>query len=201
MFADKVDKLILLDVLNNFPTPSDEAYLRCTKVVEKYIKTEALMQTPTTFTYTYESARQRLIKGAALQGSRLTDEAADILLKRWMKQIKGTDKFVYTRDPRQVTISAIDVSHTPESFPQFFPHIKAETLHVVATEGRGSVPKAEKEWDQIARLFTCFENTEYLEKIALSGHHHIHLTNPEVVAPFINSFLQRPQRKGLEKSK
>jgi len=190
-FPERVDKMALLDVLGAFPRPNQAAPSRARQGMEGYLKTERILHDEP-LAYTHEAARDRLLKA----NKALTPEAADILLQRGMKKVEGKeDAYYFTRDLRQKLVNPAHVG--PDVAMCFLSNIKAETLHILCSEG---IAKSfTGDWNKIAALFDCYKNSEYHEKVAVDGNHHAHLCDPKSVASHVVSFLQRPLRKGLQK--
>ncbi|XP_059484875.1 probable serine hydrolase isoform X2 [Neocloeon triangulifer] len=131
--------------------------------------------------YTYSELVERQQKGAFMSPS---IKSTQILLRRGAQPSKcDPDKFVFTFDPR-VRLDSFK-RFTPETLLALGRNIKCQVLNIHANPGMSC--KLEKEYEESIEVLKT--STSRLECHEVSGTHHVHLNNPERVAPIINDFM------------
>uniref|UniRef100_A0A3Q2P435 Serine hydrolase like n=1 Tax=Fundulus heteroclitus TaxID=8078 RepID=A0A3Q2P435_FUNHE len=115
--------------------------------------------------YTYEKAVERLLVG----NQSLTEESAKILLERGLVEVEGVQQLA-TSLCFQKNIVRISLEQSLELQSR----IEASVL-----------VKSEVELFPLTAV-SLFQNTV----VKVPGDHHVHLNNPEVVAPLVSEFLQ-----------
>lgn len=133
---------------------------------------------------TYAEARNKVLNN--YKHSNFQERHADILLVRGLKRRSAQDEWEFTRDLRTI--------YTP--FP--FTHFTSDQIKAIArgitcpyliVNGRQSDTQIEPE-ELVGELYDIYRNSsEDFRLVEVSGSHHVHLTNPELVAPHIYNFL------------
>lgn len=131
--------------------------------------------------YTYEKAVERLLAG----NPTLTEQSAKILLERGL--VKAEGGVLFSRDFRINLKNVARIS--AEQSLELQSRIEASVLVVLAESG---FEKIFAEADQ--KKFTSAILQGYRDRhntvVMVPGDHHVHLNNPEVVAPLVSEFLQ-----------
>lgn len=187
-FEDRVDKLILIDVLGLHPYKIKAMPDKLHDAITKYHEFESSSKTEKL--YSYDEAKQRLQEG----NKDLLESSVDVLLERGLVK-KGEDLYAFSRDFRHKlpNITYISDAHAPH----FVTRITAETLHIIAEDGlvkKFITPETKQIVDNFLSLF---KNCQHKEDYSCPGNHHVHLNQPEVVCDRINKFLSRPKRSKI----
>ncbi|XP_054635832.1 serine hydrolase-like protein isoform X2 [Dunckerocampus dactyliophorus] len=130
--------------------------------------------------YTYEKAVERLLAANPM----LSEASVCTLLERGLVQVEGG--FVFSRDFRinLKNIARISLEQSLELQSK----IQASVLVVLADEG---FEKIFAEADQKKYTSVLLQGFRYQNHsvVTVHGGHHVHLNNPEVVAPLVSEFL------------
>ncbi|KAF3852212.1 hypothetical protein F7725_005567 [Dissostichus mawsoni] len=140
--------------------------------------------------YTYEKAVERLLAA----NPTLSERSVHILLERGLVQVEGG--FVFSRDLRK-NIVRISLEQSLEIQSR----IQASVLAVLTDKGFDKIlsEPAQRKFTSalleglknrnkfhIPLCFCGFQHTV----VRVPGDHHVHLNNPEVIAPFVSDFLR-----------
>ncbi|XP_051940124.1 serine hydrolase-like protein [Hippocampus zosterae] len=180
LFPEMVEACVLLDSYGFLPTdPKDvpEIMRRGMNGILEFEKKPEKSER----VYTYEKAVERLLAA----NPSLSEASACNLLERGLVQVEGG--VVFSRDLR---INLKNIARiTLEQSLELLSRIRASVLVVLADEG---FEKIFSEPDQ--KKFTSELLLGYRHKnhsvVKVPGGHHVHLNNPEVVAPLVCEFLQ-----------
>ncbi|XP_065332861.1 probable serine hydrolase isoform X2 [Cloeon dipterum] len=143
------------------------------------VEKKLIQQQPPEFTYSELVERQQ--KGAFMSPS---IKSTNILLKRGSRlSTTNPEKFVFTYDPR-IRLDSFK-RFTPDMLMAIGKQIKCHVLNIHADPGMQV--KLEKEYEESVEILK--ESTSRLECEVVQGSHHVHLNNPERVAPLINNFM------------
>jgi pimeloyl-ACP methyl ester carboxylesterase len=149
--------------------------------MDSLLNLEEKMQQQQPPEYTYAELVERQQKGAYMSP---TIKSTNILLKRGaIQSTESPEKYVFTFDPR----IRLDAFKRPsrDTLLALGSAIKCEVLNIHAKPGMSV--KLEKEFDEsIEAMKTSAAKVECHEVL---GSHHVHLNNPERVAPLINDFM------------
>lgn len=179
-YPEKVDKLVCLDVVRVIPTITEKIDRRLRKAVNKLLKIENAILAGPEKPMSYETAMQRCITGSF--GS-LDEKACHILFQRGLKKVEGGH--VFTRDRR---LLAAPLSFIAKEHQVFLAQkVTADVLIIKCSEGP-YFEDPEEYKKHIEALKTKSKKVSYVE---VEGKHHVHLTNPEVVASIISDFFTR----------
>lgn len=188
IFSDKIHKLISLDALklrssspDNF-TSDMRAVMNDFRSIAKKIECVPLVSSVTT----YNRAREKLVK--SYSGS-VDAEHADILLVRSLRKT-GDDEYEYTRDLRTIIRPFLFNDFTTEKLKEIARGIKCPFLLIKASNSFTSVSSEPVELHQ--EFLDIYRNaSKDFHLVQVNGTHHVHLTHPDIVAPFICNFLRK----------
>ncbi|KAF0883177.1 SERHL protein, partial [Crocuta crocuta] len=193
IFPEMVDKLILLDttpfVLDLKEQENLITYKR--RVIEHMLQVEA-SQKPQQVV-----SPEEMLQGFLKNNSHLGEECARLLLQRGTTQVAtGTD----SRCPRPLAISPPEhgIEFTSrEMFMRYIQRLQACILLIKATQGFYDV-RRENDTDKEPLLFmkdtmksVLKERFQFME---VPGNHYVHLSQPQLVAGVISSFLKSSKR-------
>ncbi|KAM4594328.1 serine hydrolase-like protein [Fundulus diaphanus] len=181
LYPEMVDAMVLLDSYGFLPTDPKEMPKVLRQGLDEMIQFEKKKEGMKTRVYTYEKAVERLLVG----NQSLTEESAKILLERGLVEVEGGVAF--SRDFRINLKNVVRISL--EQSLELQSRIEASVLVVLA---EGGFEKLFAEPDQ--KKFTSALLQAYRDRrntvVKVPGDHHVHLNNPEVVAPLVSEFLQ-----------
>lgn len=199
VYPELVKRMVLIDLPKPLTsTPDSNWAARIPKAIEKHILyDEMFMKDPTLEStarvYDEETALKKMMEG---HGNSLTHESARILMQRGTK--KQADGLVFRRDIRQ-KLPSLDPAPTEEVMLRFVSRIRCDLLVIRAKQGAYQVPSSVRQ-----KYYSIYErNCRLFRDVVLDGTHHLHMNNPETVAPVINQFLAQSfeSQSGLPSSK
>ncbi|XP_058453530.1 probable serine hydrolase [Malaya genurostris] len=184
IFPDKVDLLISLDSIKPQVHPLEFVVSRLIDATEQFmvadLRNQEKSEPPS---YTYEEMVQRL-HDATLQS--ISRETCPFLLHRNIKpSSKYPEKYYFTRDSRLKHFSGFPFSQ--EVNVELAKRITSPFLFIKAT--RSSYFEDKKYYNEVVEVLK--HNNPHFEIATVEGTHHVHLTNPERVAPIVTQFLQK----------
>ncbi|XP_074486417.1 serine hydrolase-like protein isoform X2 [Sebastes fasciatus] len=179
LYPEMVDALVLLDSLGFLPTDSKDLCQMTRKGLDEVLQFEK--KTEQKRIYTYEKAAERLLAA----NPTLSEQSVHILLERGLVQVEGG--FVFSRDLR-VNFKNMLLPSLEQSLEMQL-RVQSSILVVLAERGykRIYVEPAQRKFT--SALLQCFQERNHTV-VTVPGHHHVHLNNPEVVAPFVSDFLR-----------
>lgn len=181
VYPEMVDGLVLLDSYGFLPTDVKDMPKVLRQGLDEMIQFEKTTEEKKMRVYTYEKAVERLLAG----NPTLTEKSAKILLERGL--VKAEGGVVFSRDFRINLKNVARIS--AEQSLELQSRIEASVLVVLAESG---FEKIFAEADQ--KKFTSAVLQGYRDRhntvVMVPGDHHVHLNNPEVVAPLVSEFLQ-----------
>uniref|UniRef100_A0A671YNN9 Serine hydrolase like n=1 Tax=Sparus aurata TaxID=8175 RepID=A0A671YNN9_SPAAU len=127
--------------------------------------------------YTYEKAAERLLAA----NPTLSEQSVNILLERGLLQVEGG--FAFSRDLRVNFKNVIRMSW--EQSLEFQARIQASLLVVLADSGFDRILSEPAQSRFTTTLLQCLR-----DRNVTPGDHYVHLSKPEVVAPFVSDFLR-----------
>uniref|UniRef100_A0A1A8F482 Serine hydrolase-like n=1 Tax=Nothobranchius korthausae TaxID=1143690 RepID=A0A1A8F482_9TELE len=181
VFPEMVDAVVLLDSFGFLPTDLKKIPAIIRQGFNEMIEFEKQPKEKTTRVYTYEKAVERLLAG----NDSLTEQSAKVLLERGLVQVEGG--FVFSRDFR-LNLKNV-VRNTVEQCLDMQSRIQAPVLVLLAEGGfeqKFLEPEQKKCFTVILQAYRNRNHTV----VSVPGDHHVHLNNPEVVAPLVSDFLQ-----------
>lgn len=170
LYPEMVDALVLLDAKQFVVTDANKTASQMRQGVDEMIRFENLPKKKKV--YTYEKALERL-----LAANPLTKQSAQILLERGLVPIEG--RFAFSRDLRVNFKDVLRLSK--EMASEMLSKTQASVLVILAEQGY-----FEK---KLASTIEFFKERNYLY-VTVPGDHHVHLNNPQHVAPLISKFIQ-----------
>ncbi|KAM9314600.1 serine hydrolase-like protein [Pholidichthys leucotaenia] len=180
LYPEMVEAVVQLDVLGFLPVDAKEIPGVMKQGIDEILQFEE-MAAMKEKVYTYEKAVERLLA----VNPTMTERSVEMILERGLTQVEGG--FVFSRD-RRVNFRNI-VKMTLEIAVEMMSRIKAPVLIIVADKGileRGSEVNQKRAISTFLQLYNDRNDTV----VKVTGSHHVHLDNPEVVAPFICDFLK-----------
>ncbi|XP_061586378.1 serine hydrolase-like protein isoform X2 [Cololabis saira] len=180
VYPEMVDALVLLDSYGFLPTDTKEMPEVLRQGLEDMIQFEKTMEGKQKRVYSHEKAVERLLAG----NKSLSEESATILLERALVQVEGG--VMFSRDFRinLKNIARISLEQSLEMRSR----IRASVLIILADGGFGRMfPNTEEKL--VSALLEAYKDGNN-EVVRVPGNHHVHLNEPEVVAPFVSNFLQ-----------
>uniref|UniRef100_A0A9J8DIW2 Serine hydrolase like n=2 Tax=Cyprinus carpio TaxID=7962 RepID=A0A9J8DIW2_CYPCA len=168
LYPEMVDAVVLLDTYGFLPTQMTDMFKNMRKGIDDQIHYDNKTDERKERVYTYEKAKERLKAANPF----LSDQSADILLERAVREVEGG--FVFTRDFRINLVSHFNIFIHSFAF-----QLAKDGLFKMFTLPNGYGDRIQKSWtDQKATILN------------IEGDHHIHLNKPESVASIITDFLQ-----------
>ncbi|XP_026870617.1 serine hydrolase-like protein isoform X2 [Electrophorus electricus] len=181
LYPEMVDSIVLLDSYGFLPADTTQLHKIMRKGIDEMTEYEKIMDTRKEKVYSYEAAKERL---KAVNPS-LSDQSAQILLERGLKEFEGG--VVFTRDFRINLTNTARLTLEQSLYMQS--QIKAKVLILWASQGFGkSYPQFMQFVDYTTQLRKGWDSLKSTI-MTVEGDHHVHLNNPDVVAPFISDFL------------
>lgn len=184
IYPNLIKSVISIDIVKP-PTSLAEGWVtRLPKLIDKHIEYDQLFMNDPTMessapVYTKERALQKMMEG---HGNSLTQESAEILMKRGAKPLK--DGYTFTRDIRQ-KLPPLDPSPTEETMIKFISRIKSDLLIVIAKQGVYQTPDSIRQ-----QYYSIYDrNCKLFRDVLTDGTHHLHMNNPQTVGTIINEFL------------
>ncbi|CAG9761608.1 unnamed protein product [Ceutorhynchus assimilis] len=178
IYPSRVEKLIMFDTVHLFTMQAKYYAQEMENHIEEFVKTERKLQQNSAPQYTYEEAVKKLCQS---RPSPLPAKAAEILLQRMLKPVND-GKFQFSHDQRLKCF--INPQHdsqyaieTLKSAP-----VKCPVLIVFGLDNGGQRMVLRPILNHLKKLKNV--RVEYLP-----GHHDIHLTDADKVAPIVNEFL------------
>ncbi|XP_041641591.1 serine hydrolase-like protein [Cheilinus undulatus] len=180
LYPEMVDAIILLDAPGFLPKDAAEISELMREGIHEMLQYETKAEQKTKV-YTYEKAMERLLAA----NPTLSEESVRILLERGLAAVEGG--FVFSRDLRLNFKNIVRL--TLEQSLEMQSRIKSSVLVVLADKGLSTLQDS-KQKETISTLLQGYLDRNHTV-VTVPGDHHVHLNNPEVVAPVVSDFLQR----------
>ncbi|KAK1134083.1 hypothetical protein K0M31_011868 [Melipona bicolor] len=179
-YPDEVEFMISLDIASPSVKDITKTPLIIGDSIDKFLKYE-LLQSDGIPSYSYDEVLT--IVEDAYKGS-ITKEGAMILMKRGLRPASEPERYYFSRDPR-LKVSVLGMISL-DLVLAYAARIKCAYLNIRAVPGmKFDHPEYyEKILDQIKLGAKKFEYHK------VEGTHHVHLNNPERIAPIINNFIR-----------
>nr|XP_029724787.1 probable serine hydrolase [Aedes albopictus] len=184
VFPEKVDLMISLDSLKpQVSSPENIIYRLTNSIPQLMVADLRNQQKSEPPSYTYSEMVDKLHEATYNSISR---ETCPYLLHRNIKKsLKYPEKYFFTRDSRLKYSMGMHFSH--EVILDMAKQIKMPFLFIKAKQSPYFEEK--KYYEQvIGQLKTV---NPYFEQHLVEGRHHVHLSNPERVAPIVTAFLSK----------
>jgi len=186
LFPDDVEAFVSIDCVRSLIMVDEEEELleRTRYALDRSLAIEKRLAFDPP-SYTYEELRDLVHIGSRKSAS---PASCDILLERGVKKLPADDSRVFlSRDPKLKPRQFH--AFTEDFFVACASRIKCRVLSIRANGGYIRDGKCE---DVYLRTVDLMQQCEYH---VVDGSHHLHLNNPERVAPLINKFLNAPSSK------
>ncbi|XP_042341852.1 serine hydrolase-like protein [Plectropomus leopardus] len=180
LYPEMVEAVILLDCFGFLPADPKEMPKLMRQGMEKMLQFEKQTEVKKKV-YTYEKAAERLLA----VNPTLPEQSVHILLERGLVQVEGG--FVFSRDMRINFKSTARI--TLEQSLELQLKIQASVLVVLGDQGFDP-PISETNQQKASSILLQGYRDRNHTVVMLPGDHHVHLSHPEVVAPFVSDFLQ-----------
>jgi len=190
IFPQRVDRLILLDLIQVGPTKVSKTARATAKALEENIKIIDKMASAPEPLNTFEDAvakafmANNLIHGL---GS-ISRESVETLMARGLRKVSqdkdGNDLYTWTADFRLRIPSPFKVGL--DQVEHFAEQIKCPMLIVKATDSQFYM--SDEDASRILHVYKTHNPHFHYHRV--EGGHHIHLNEPAKVAPLINKFLK-----------
>ncbi|XP_044583794.1 probable serine hydrolase isoform X1 [Cotesia glomerata] len=179
-YPDEVDLLISLDIASPTVKTIDKVVALTKDNVDKFLKYEQLTKESTP-TYNYDEMLDIVMDA---YGGSITRESAEILMRRGTEPSSTPGKHLFTRDPRlKVSLLGMLSIDFTSAYAQ---QIKCAYLNIRAVPGlKFDYPEHYQEIMDIIK-----SKAKTFEYHQVQGSHHVHLNEPEKVAPIIKNFLK-----------
>ncbi|XP_068583814.1 serine hydrolase-like protein [Cebidichthys violaceus] len=178
LYPEMVDALVLLDSFGFKATDPKELPKVVRKGMDEVLQFEKKTEERKRV-YTYDKAVESLLAS----NPTLTEQSAHILLERGLVQVE--EGFAFSRDPQVNAIYIVNFSL--EQSLELLSKIHATVLVVLGDKGSGATfPESNK---SSAILLQGYRDRNHTV-VTVPGDHHVHLNDPEVVAPFVFDFLR-----------
>ncbi|XP_056227982.1 serine hydrolase-like protein isoform X2 [Seriola aureovittata] len=179
LYPEMVDALVLLDAYGFLPADPKEVSKVMRQGMDEMIQFEKKSEEKKRV-YTYEKAVERLLTA----NPTLSEQSVRILLERGLVQVEGG--FVFSRDLR-VNFKNI-VRITLEQSLEMQLRIQASVLVILADKGFEAKISESNHQKLFSALLQGYRDRNHTV-VTLPGDHHVHLNDPEVVAPLVSDFL------------
>ncbi|XP_025989971.1 probable serine hydrolase isoform X2 [Solenopsis invicta] len=179
-YPDEVETLISLDIASPSVRDIKKTAVATGEYIDKFLKYELLTldEVPS---YEYDEMLEIVEK--AYNGS-ITREGAEILMKRGMQPAYKKGKYYFSRDLR-LKVSLLGMLSL-DIVLEYASQIKCSYLNIRAVPGM----KFEQPENYQKVLDVIKEGAKRFEYHEVKGTHHIHLNEPEKIAPIIKNFLE-----------
>lgn len=183
LFPDKVEHLIMIDLVRPVCRPADLAVKRSREAIEQQLSVEDRFQNNLHGKVygSWDEAFNRLKEGAFAENS---EEAYQILSERGIQKFGEEEAWVFSRDMRHRVTSLYGIH--PQYFAQIAANISVHHLLIKATESPNYEPD-----DVIEEVMNIYKKNEKFVYREVEGNHHLHLNTPERVLPVILQFIQQ----------
>ncbi|XP_053675861.1 probable serine hydrolase [Anopheles nili] len=188
VFPTRVDFIISLDALKPQVLSENVIVSMLSDLTPEFVKADLRNQLKSEPpSYTYEEAIDRLYEGTV---NSITREACPFLLQRNIrKSSKFPDKYYFARDSRLKYGAGFLWSQ--EVNKRLAQNLTMPFLFIKATES--PFWERKQNYDEVIEILQ--RNNPHFELQYVEGTHHVHLSNPERVAPFVRDFLTKHWQK------
>ena len=178
IFPERVEKVVLLDIVRVETTRPESMHIRLRKTVNVLLKLEQSVIAGPEKPCSYETAVKRNILGSC--GS-LDVEACRVLFTRGLRKVEGG--YVFTRDRRLK--AALLLFAPKEDQLVMAREVTSEVLIIKFSDG----PYFESVHNYEEQVEALRVNNKRMQYMEVEGRHHAHLTHPERVALYIAEFF------------
>ncbi|XP_059195059.1 serine hydrolase-like protein [Centropristis striata] len=181
LYPEMVDALVLLDSFGFLPTDPKGMIKAVRQGMDQMIQFDKKTEEEKRRVYTYEHAVKRLTAA----NPTLSEQSLQILLERGLVQVEGGVEF--TRDFRINLKNIVRISF--EQSLEFQSRIQAAVLVILAEDGFEKMYITEDQSGTASAILQAYRDRNHTV-VTVPGDHHVHLNDPQVVAPLVSDFLQ-----------
>lgn len=182
VYPDEVEKVVGLDGIKPAVYPIDGLPKQIAKGIRQLWRCEERMAQPPR-PISVEDAVELLVD--AMRGA-ITEESAQVLLKRGATPMADDPgRLIFNRDPRLKVTSIPGV--TDEQLMSLSRNLSCDLLLILANEGIAFAFSPMEQLEAILEVYR--QRCRSFRMVKVDGTHHVHLNNPERVAPYIKEFL------------
>lgn len=181
LFPEMVDALVLLDSYGFLPTDPKEIPKVMRDAMDELLQYEKKSEEDKRKVYTHEKAAERLLAA----NTSLSEKSLHILLERGLVQVEGG--VIFSRDFRINLKNLVRVSL--EQCLELQSKIQASVLVILAEAGFDKIYLRPHQKTVTSALLQAYRDRNHTV-VKIPGDHHVHMNNPEVVAPLVSDFLQ-----------
>ncbi|XP_051242448.1 serine hydrolase-like protein [Dicentrarchus labrax] len=181
LYPEMVDAVVLLDSYGFLPTDLKEVPQVMRKGIDDMLQFEKKTEEEKRRVYTYENAVERLLAA----NPTLSEQSVHILLERGLVQVE--DGVMFSRDFRINLKNIVRISL--EQSLEMQSRIQASVLVMLAEDGFEKIFAEPDQKKFTSALLQAYRDRNHTV-VMVPGDHHVHLNNPEVVAPLVSDFLQ-----------
>ncbi|XP_076584028.1 serine hydrolase-like protein isoform X2 [Chaetodon auriga] len=181
LYPEMVDAVVLLDSYGFLPTELKEVPKVMRQGFDELLQFEKKTAEKKTRVYTLQNAVERLMAA----NPTLSEKSVHILLERGAVQVEGG--VVFSRDFRINLKNVVRISF--EESLEMQSRIRASVLVVLAEDGFEKLFLDSEQKKFVSVLLQAYRDRNH-SVVTVPGDHHIHLNNPEVVAPLVSDFLR-----------
>ncbi|KAL7405390.1 hypothetical protein ABVT39_028320 [Epinephelus coioides] len=180
LYPEMVDAVILLDSFGFISTDSKNLSKVMRQGMDEMLQHEKKTEEKKRV-YIYEKAVERL----SAANPTLSEQSVRILLERGLVQVEGG--FVFSRDLRVNFKNILCISL--EQSLEMQSKIQASVLVVLGDKGFAATFPESNQQLPSSKLLKAYRDRNHTV-VTVSGDHHVHLNDPEAVAPLVSDFLQ-----------
>ncbi|KAJ9590438.1 hypothetical protein L9F63_016525, partial [Diploptera punctata] len=178
LYPEHVQHLVGVDSMKPLSIDPDKMLSRQAERFNQFLQLDTL-DPKSRPSYTYEGAVDLLYKSLKKWASR---EGCEILSKRGIVKLDD-GSYTFSRDPR---IKFIELGFSHALVMEFAAKLRCKILYIKANKGLlFEKPEFKEEFFNVVK-----NSAGYFERHFVDGLHHVHLDNPEIVAPLITEFLK-----------
>ncbi|XP_072318951.1 serine hydrolase-like protein [Eucyclogobius newberryi] len=180
LYPEMVDAVVLLDSYGFLPTDTKAISQAMKQGIDGLLQFEKKSAEKKEKTYTYEEAVKRLSEAQPT----LSKESLYILLERGLVQSDGG--VMFSRDFRINLKNIARISC--EQSVEMQSRIQASVLVILAEDGFEKLFAESEQKKLISEILQGYRDRNH-NVVTVPGDHHVHLNNPECVAPLVSDFL------------
>ena len=178
-YPEETDAIICLDVASPAFLDTSTMVNVTGNTIDKFLKYENRSEQEMPC-YPYEEMLDVMMQG---HGGSLTLESSEIMMKRGIRWEPKSGNFLFTRDIRLLSLTAFISQDVALEYAM---KITCKVLNIKSIPG--SKYRRNDFYQQI--LDKIKVNAKVLKYYEVEGTHHIHLNNPQLIAPYVIEFME-----------
>ena len=191
-FQENVDRLALIDLISVGPTSLQKQVKTTKKSIQKNIDMNdklANAKEPPSYTFVDACGRAFLANQFIHGTDSISRSSVETMMSRGLKNVgvnkNGEDLFTWTTDLRLRIPTPFNV--VPEQAEHYAENVQCPLLIIKASDSPWYM--SEEHAEKILKVYSNNNPNFVFKKV--EGGHHVHLNEPEKVAPLINRFLKK----------